>query len=116
MSRRRPEAEAKESSAAREAEASGRGTGEGAGRAPRRTPTRHGGTEAALAELVSRVVERGVVITGDLVVSVAGVDLLYVGLDVLLSATDRLDGSRNGETETEGGPGEEDDPGAGDDG
>lgn len=45
-----------------------------------------------LAELVSRVVERGVVLTGDLVVSVADVDLLYVGLDVLLASMDRVDG------------------------
>jgi len=48
----------------------------------------------ALAELVSRVVERGAVITGDLVVSVAGVDLLYVALDVVLAATDRLEEGR----------------------
>lgn len=60
-----------------------------------RPPARRGGAGArgdhALAELVSRVVERGVVISGDLVVSVAGVDLLYLGLDVLLAATDRLE-------------------------
>lgn len=51
----------------------------------------------ALAELVSRVVERGAVVTGDLVVSVADVDLLYVSLDVLLTTADRIDGepSRN---------------------
>lgn len=116
MRRRRPEAEAKEPSAAPEAEASGRGRGDDPGRAQRRPPTRHGGTETALAELVSRVVERGVVITGDLVVSVAGVDLLYVGLDVLLSATDRLEENRNGETEPESAPREEDGRGAGDDG
>jgi gas vesicle structural protein len=46
----------------------------------------------ALAELVSRVVERGVVLSGDLVVSVGGVDLLYVGLDVLLTTMDQVEG------------------------
>jgi len=50
----------------------------------------------ALAELVSRVVERGVVLSGDLVVSVGGVDLLYVGLDVLLATMDQVEGGGTG--------------------
>lgn len=59
--------------------------------AARRSP-RRADRDVALAELVSRVLERGVVVTGEVVVSVAGVDLLYLGLDVLLAATDRLEG------------------------
>jgi hypothetical protein len=61
----------------------------------------------ALAELVSRVVERGVVLSGDLVVSVGGVDLLYLGLDVLLTTMDRVEGrepeARGGEVGDSGG-------------
>lgn len=48
------------------------------------------GPDAALAELIDRVLDRGVVVKGDLVVSVAGVDLLYVGLDVVLSSVEAL--------------------------
>lgn len=67
----------------------------GPGPAPAEVPARHVPADherVALAELVSRVVERGVVLSGDLVVSVGGVDLLYVGLDVLLATMDQVDG------------------------
>lgn len=62
-----------------------------------------------LAELVSRVVERGVVITGDVVISVAGVDLIYLGLDLVLAATDRLPPSAEGEGRSDA-PGDRDTP------
>jgi len=44
-----------------------------------------------LVELVNRVVDRGVILGGDLTISVADVDLLYVGLRVLLCSPDRLE-------------------------
>lgn len=44
----------------------------------------------ALVELVNRVVDRGVVLTGEVTISVADVDLLYLGLRVLLCSPDRL--------------------------
>lgn len=59
--------------------------------------------QAGLAELVSRVVERGVVISGDLIVSVAGVDLVYVGLDVVLSSVETLERGRELSDGTGGG-------------
>lgn len=49
--------------------------------------------ELELAELVSRVLDEGVVLKGELVVSVADVDLLYLGLEVLLSSVERLEGA-----------------------
>lgn len=63
------------------------------------TPATRSGGEAArrqvgLSELVSRVVERGVVISGDLVLTVAGVDLVYVGLDVVLASMETLERQR----------------------
>lgn len=61
--------------------------------------------QVALAELVSRVVERGVVISGDLVLSVAGVDLIYVGLDVVLSSVETLERERE-LPDADGGDGE----------
>ena len=45
----------------------------------------------ALVELVNRVVDRGVVLGGDVTISVADVDLLYVGLRLLLCSPDRLE-------------------------
>ena len=44
-----------------------------------------------LVELVNRVVDRGVVLGGDITISVADIDLLYVGLRVLLCSPERLD-------------------------
>jgi gas vesicle structural protein len=47
--------------------------------------------QLTLLELVDRVVNKGVVLSGDITLSVAGVDLIYVGLRVLLSSVDTLD-------------------------
>lgn len=41
-----------------------------------------------LVDLVDRVVDRGVVLTGDITIAVADVDLIYVGLRVLLSSVE----------------------------
>ena len=38
------------------------------------------GNDATLVDLLDRVLERGVTITGDVVLSVAGVDLVYLRL------------------------------------
>jgi hypothetical protein len=43
-----------------------------------------------MAELVNRVVDKGAVISGDMVISIAGVDLLYLGLKLLLSSVETL--------------------------
>ncbi len=44
-----------------------------------------------LLELVDRVLDKGVVISGDVTLSVADVDLVYVGLRVLLSSVATLE-------------------------
>jgi gas vesicle structural protein len=44
--------------------------------------------ELSLAELVNRVLDKGVVITGDVTISVAGVDLVYLGLRVMLTSVE----------------------------
>lgn len=46
--------------------------------------------QLSLAELVNRVLDRGAVISGDVVISIAGVDLVYVGLRVLLSSVESI--------------------------
>lgn len=47
--------------------------------------------QVTLVELVDRVLNKGVVITGDITLSVAGVDLVYVGLRLLLTSIATLD-------------------------
>ena len=47
--------------------------------------------EVTLVELVDRVLSTGVVLNGDITLSVAGVDLVYVGLRVLLSSVSTLE-------------------------
>jgi hypothetical protein len=46
--------------------------------------------EVPLVELVDRLLNRGVVLTGEVTISVAGVDLIYLGLSVVVSSVDRI--------------------------
>lgn len=50
--------------------------------------------ELTLVELVDRLLNRGVVLTGEAVISVAGVDLIYLGLNVVLTAVENLNKPR----------------------
>ena len=47
--------------------------------------------QLTLVDLVDRVLASGVVLSGDITLSVAGVDLVYVGLRVLLASVGTLD-------------------------
>ncbi len=44
----------------------------------------------SLCEALDRILNKGAVITGDLTISVANVDLIYVGLRVLISSSSAL--------------------------
>ncbi|HET8656458.1 MAG TPA: gas vesicle protein [Longimicrobiaceae bacterium] len=48
------------------------------------------GEQYSLVDLVNRVLDKGVVITGDVTISVAGVDLVYLGLNALLTSVSSL--------------------------
>jgi len=50
--------------------------------------------QVTLVELVDRVLNKGVVVAGDITLSVADVDLVYVGLRVLLSSVATLEAQR----------------------
>lgn len=50
--------------------------------------------EITLVDLVDRVLNKGVVLTGDLTLGVAGIDLVYVGLRVLLASVPTLERER----------------------
>jgi hypothetical protein len=47
--------------------------------------------QITLLELVDRVLNKGVVLTGDITLSVADVDLVYVGLRVLLASVSTME-------------------------
>ncbi|MEW5930722.1 MAG: gas vesicle protein [Gemmatimonadota bacterium] len=44
------------------------------------------GEEWSLVDLVNRVLDKGVVLTGEVTISVAGVDLVYLGLNAVLTS------------------------------
>jgi hypothetical protein len=44
-----------------------------------------------LSDLLSHVLDKGVVITGDVIISVAGIDLIAVSLSVLITAIETLE-------------------------
>jgi gas vesicle structural protein len=46
--------------------------------------------EVTLLDLLDRIVDHGVFLAGDVTLSVADVDLIYLGLRVLLAPTERL--------------------------
>jgi hypothetical protein len=46
--------------------------------------------ELTLLELADRLLHRGVVLTGEATLSVAGIDLIYLGLNVVLTAVENL--------------------------
>jgi hypothetical protein len=53
---------------------------------------RSGPDETTLVDLLDRVIDRGVVVAGDVVLSVAGVDLVHIGLRIVLRGVDERGG------------------------
>jgi len=49
--------------------------------------------DASLLDLVDNVLNKGVVVTGDVVLGVAQVDLIYLRISALLCAADRMAGA-----------------------
>jgi hypothetical protein len=47
-----------------------------------------------ILEILDRVLNKGVVITGDVVISVADIDLVYVGLKLLLTSVETMQEKR----------------------
>jgi hypothetical protein len=47
--------------------------------------------DVTLLEVLDKVLNKGVVISGDMVISVADVDLIYLGLRVLLSSVETME-------------------------
>jgi hypothetical protein len=53
--------------------------------------------DVSLLELLDRLLDRGVVLTGHITISVADVDLIELGLNLMLASVERLDQLRSGE-------------------
>ncbi|MDP2723560.1 MAG: gas vesicle protein [Bacteroidales bacterium] len=47
--------------------------------------------EITILELLDRVLTKGVIITGDVVISVAGIDLIYLGVKLMLSSVETME-------------------------
>lgn len=52
------------------------------------TPQRSGEEEASLLDILDHVLNAGVVLHGSIVISVAGVDLVYLGLNAILTSVE----------------------------
>jgi hypothetical protein len=46
------------------------------------------GDQLSLLDIIDHVLNQGIIIRGNLVISLAGVDLVYVGLDVILTSVE----------------------------
>ena len=55
--------------------------------------------DLSLLETLDHLLDRGVVIAGEATISIAGVDLLYLGLNVVLANVDSLTRSRDRQLE-----------------
>ncbi len=47
--------------------------------------------EITILELLDRVLTKGVIITGDVVISVADIDLIYLGVKLMLSSVETME-------------------------
>ena len=47
--------------------------------------------DVTLLDLVDRAIDHGVILAGDITISVADVDLIYLGLRVLLASVERVE-------------------------
>ncbi|MBI4743337.1 MAG: gas vesicle protein [Actinobacteria bacterium] len=50
--------------------------------------------KVTLLEVLDKALDKGVVVSGDLVISIADVDLIYIGLKVMLSSVETMERSR----------------------
>jgi gas vesicle structural protein len=46
--------------------------------------------EVTLFEVLDRILDKGIVIKGDLIISVADVNLIYIGLQAVITSVDRI--------------------------
>lgn len=49
----------------------------------------------SLCEVLDRILNKGAVVVGEVVISVANIDLIYLGLEVILSSVDTVHGMKD---------------------
>jgi len=49
----------------------------------------------SLCEVLDRILNKGAVVVGEVVISVANTDLIYLGLEVILSSVDTVHGMKD---------------------
>lgn len=47
--------------------------------------------EVTLLEILDRALDKGVIVSGDIVISIADVDLIYIGIKVMLSSVETME-------------------------
>jgi len=52
--------------------------------------------DVTMLELLDRILDRGVILAGDLTISVADVDLIFLGLKIMLASVERAERMRWG--------------------
>ena len=52
--------------------------------------------DVTILELLDRVLNKGVILSGDIVISVADVDLVYLGVKLMLSSVETMEQLRSG--------------------
>jgi len=57
--------------------------------------------DMTLLEVLDRVLNKGVILVGDLVISVADIDLVYVGVKLMLSSVETMEQLKDGKTPAE---------------
>lgn len=53
-------------------------------------------TDITVLELLDRVLNKGVILTGDVVISVADIDLIYVGVKLMVSSVETMEKLKSG--------------------
>ena len=51
--------------------------------------------DITILELLDRVLNKGVILTGDIVISVADIDLIYLGVKLMLSSVETMEQLKN---------------------
>jgi hypothetical protein len=62
------------------------------------------GDEVSLLETMDHLLNRGLVVTGEITISVANIDLMFVGINLLLGSVDAIDqvlSKREGDSQTD---------------
>jgi hypothetical protein len=57
--------------------------------------------DITMLELLDRVLNKGVILTGDIVISVADIDLIYLGVKLMLSSVETMEKLKSGQAITE---------------